>query len=264
MNACKKHIECVTKVLVSALPTTAGIFRAFRGVSGPLIVSRAFRIMPKAPGRKLGRARVLGRFGYRAKITQEEFRDARVYAGLTREQAADLVGVSLRTIGHWETGAARPTYAAFKLLRVLRHGDLVDPGWAGYSLIRGKLVSPEGHTFSPSDMAWWSLTVRMAHAFRDRHKERLALPQAHRPAGRAAGAAVLLAESVAVSVGSVVVSGGRNRVKKNRISGLPSSNRGVSETERLAPEAVNPPPKPRAAALPKAGAAAQPHCGGAA
>ena len=91
-----------------------------------------------------------------------------MYAGLTREQAADLVGVSLRTVGHWETGQARPTYAAFKLLRVLRHGDLIDPRWAGYSLIRGKLVSPENHTFEPSDMAWWALTVRMAHAFRDR------------------------------------------------------------------------------------------------
>ena len=125
--------------------------------------------------RKAGRARVLGRFGYRPKITAEQFRDARVYAGLTREQAADLVGVSLRTVGHWETGAARPTCAAFKLLRVLRHGDLIDPRWSGYSLIRGKLVSPENHTFEPSDMAWWSLTCRRAKLLSQVAKERDAL-----------------------------------------------------------------------------------------
>ena len=129
------------------------------------------RIMYRKARRKVSRARVSGRFGYRKKVTSEQFRDARVYAGLTREQAADLVGVSLRTIGHWETGAARPTYAAFKLLRVLRHGDIADPRWSGYSFVRGKLVTPENHTFEPSDMTWWSLTCRMAHAFRERCRQ---------------------------------------------------------------------------------------------
>lgn len=119
------------------------------------------------PRRKVLKKKSLGGFGYRPKITAQQFRDARVDAGLTRQQAADMVGVSLRTVGHWETEKARPTYAAFKLLRVLRHGDLIDPKWSGYRLIRGKLVSPENHSFEPSDMTWWSLTVRMAHAFRE-------------------------------------------------------------------------------------------------
>jgi len=98
-------------------------------------------------------------------ITPQQFRDARVFAGFTREQAADFLLVSLRSIGHWETGAARPPYAAFKLLRVYRHGDLIDPRWSGYRLVRGKLVTPENHELAPSDMSWLSLLVRRAAAF---------------------------------------------------------------------------------------------------
>lgn len=36
--------------------------------------------------------------------------------------------------------------------------DLTGP-WAGFSLRRGKLVSPEGHEFGPEDLRWLSLTV---------------------------------------------------------------------------------------------------------
>ncbi len=107
----------------------------------------------------------LGRFPRRDAITAEQFRDARVFGGLTREQAAAVLDVSLRTIGNWETGKARPPYSAFKLLRVLRHGDFVDARWSGYRIVRGKLVTPENHTFHPSDMAWLSLLVRRANAF---------------------------------------------------------------------------------------------------
>ncbi|GAB3094257.1 hypothetical protein GCM10027159_10980 [Lysobacter terrae] len=83
-----------------------------------------------------------------------------------------MLGVSRRTIGHWETGRARPSFAAFKLLRVLRHGDLIDPAWSGYALIRGRLVTPEGHSFAPWDMSWLSLLVRRAEAFGHLLRER--------------------------------------------------------------------------------------------
>ena len=147
--------------------------------------------MYKLPRRKLGRAGRLGNNGFKPNITAEQFRDARVFSGFTREAAADFLGVSVRTIGHWETGAARPAYAAFKLLRVYRHGDLIDPRWSGYKLLRGKLVSPEGHTFEPTDMVWWSLTVRMAHAFRDRQRaERAARAGREAASGRPAAAAL--------------------------------------------------------------------------
>lgn len=75
-----------------------------------------------------------------------------------------MLGVSLRTIGHWETGATRVPYAAFKLLRVYRKGDLLHPAWEGYNIVRGKLVTPENHELCPADMSWLSLlSTRARH-----------------------------------------------------------------------------------------------------
>lgn len=110
-----------------------------------------------------------------------------MFAGLTRERAAEFLGVSLRTIGHWETGKARPAFAAFKLLRVLRHGELVDPAWDGYRLVRGKLVTPENREFSPADLAWLSLLVRRSHAFSELLREREARAAAAARGARAPG-----------------------------------------------------------------------------
>ena len=95
-------------------------------------------------------------------IEAVQFRDERIYSGLSREDAAELLGVSLRTIGHWETGRVRVGYAAFKLLRVYRHGDIADPAWASYKISRGKLRTPEGHEFGPGDVSWLCLLVRRA------------------------------------------------------------------------------------------------------
>ncbi len=100
---------------------------------------------------------------HRSIISNTQFRDARIFGGMTREQAAAFLRVSVRTIGHWETGRARPSYAAFKLLRVYRHGDLIHPEWGGCSINhRGALVTPEGHELKPSDLAWLSLLFRRA------------------------------------------------------------------------------------------------------
>jgi DNA-binding transcriptional regulator YiaG len=129
------------------------------------------RIMHR--GRKRSaRAGFNGKFPRYVRVTAEQFRDARVFAGLDRDQAAELLHVSVRTVGHWETGKARPSYAAFRLLRVYRHGDLIDPAWSGYKLSRGRLVTPEGHAFVPGDMAWLSLLVRRAAAFSDLRQAR--------------------------------------------------------------------------------------------
>lgn len=103
----------------------------------------------------------------RETVSPTRFFETRKAAGFTRIQAAEFLGVSLRTVGHWETGRARPSYAAFKLLRVLRNGQLIDPAWHQFRLIRGRLVTPEGHSFHPADMSWQSLLCRQAEAFRD-------------------------------------------------------------------------------------------------
>ena len=123
--------------------------------------------MHKVGRRSAARKGKLGKAPRRLRVTAQQFRDARVFSGMTREEAASLLGVSLRTIGHWETGATRTPYAAFKLLRVFRHGELPDPRWSGYRIIRGRLVTPEQHELHPGDMAWLSLLVRRAEAFSD-------------------------------------------------------------------------------------------------
>lgn len=118
------------------------------------------------------RAGYLGKKPRRRQITAVQFKDLRTTTGFTRAEAAEFLGVSLRTVGHWETGKASVPYAAYKLLRVYRSGDLIDPAWSGYSLIRGRLVTPENHSFHPGDMAWLHLLVRRASAFSDLRRQR--------------------------------------------------------------------------------------------
>lgn len=134
-----------------------------------LSVDMIFRIMPKKPLK----TRVLRKFGPRVAVSANQFRDARIFSGMSREAAADFLQVSVRTIGHWETGRARPSYAAFKLLRVMRHGDLIHPAWSACKINRrGALVTPEGHEIWSSDLAWLSLLVRRAKAFGELFRQR--------------------------------------------------------------------------------------------
>lgn len=46
-----------------------------------------------------------------------------------------------------------------------RYTELTGP-WAGFAFNAGKLWTPEGFHFEPSDMAWWSLTCNMAREWR--------------------------------------------------------------------------------------------------
>jgi DNA-binding transcriptional regulator YiaG len=96
------------------------------------------------------------------RITPEQFRETREFTGKSREDVAQFLGVSLRTVGHWETGKARVPYAAYRLLRVALRGDMLDPAWQGYRIARGRLVTPEGYAFGPGDLAWLSLLVARA------------------------------------------------------------------------------------------------------
>lgn len=155
------------------------------GTAGP----RTFRIMHSGTRRKRRRGKGLTAKGWkpgrpgvwyggtsrRGTITAEQFAWERRSAGLSREDAADLLGVGLRTIGTWETGEASPSYAAFKLLRVFRHGEFIDPAWSGYRLLRGVLVTPEGRELRPTDMGWMSLLFARARLAREIAKERDAL-----------------------------------------------------------------------------------------
>lgn len=73
--------------------------------------------------------------------------------------------MSVRTVQHWESGTTRIPYAAFKLMRVMRGGKLLGSDWHGFIIRGDKLITPEGHEFRSSDLAWWSLLVRRAREY---------------------------------------------------------------------------------------------------
>ena len=98
------------------------------------------RIMPI--GRNSVRAGAKGKKPRIRRVDSTDFRRLREFTGKGREGVAELLGVSLRTVGHWETGKARVPYAAYKLLRVILRGDTLQPGWEDYRFIRGRLVTP--------------------------------------------------------------------------------------------------------------------------
>jgi DNA-binding transcriptional regulator YiaG len=99
-------------------------------------------------------------------VTASRFREARQTCSLTVPAAAKLLRVTERTLQNWESGRARVPYAAYKLMRVLRGGEMLDAAWTGFRLHRDTLWTPEGHPFRPADLTWWSLTCRMADSFR--------------------------------------------------------------------------------------------------
>jgi hypothetical protein len=91
-------------------------------------------------------------------------------------EVASLLQVTERTVYAWYSGRTAIPYAAYKLLRILRWFELPGP-WAGWSMHSGKLWSPEGLGFAPSDASWWTILVRKASQFDDlvRSKSKLEL-----------------------------------------------------------------------------------------
>ena len=158
--------------------------------------------------RRPARAGHLGKKPRRHVITASQFYDARVFSGLDREQAAEFLNVSVRTIGHWETGRARVSYTAFKLLRVYRHGDLIHPAWSACKINRrGALVTPEGHEIHAHDLTWLSLLCRRAAGFTDllrqREAGRFPVAEEGRPAAAPPAGALGLVSSTTSDTGSL-------------------------------------------------------------
>lgn len=209
------------------------------------------------------------------------FREARLSCFLTIQGCADLLRVSVRTVQNWETGKARIPYAAFKLMRVLRGGKLLGPEWHGFIVRQDKLITPEGHSVEASDLGWWTLLVRRAREFgnarrqlrevQDASSAAAAAVRADRPASKVAAGAAPCDPAPAPDVppigraarldhqrGPLVGSKSRKAVTESRFSELPTSNRGVSETERDGPSQAKPLKTRRIATLPQAGVAVRP------
>ncbi|RST45548.1 VC1465 family Xer recombination activation factor [Variovorax sp. DXTD-1] len=94
-------------------------------------------------------------------------------AGLKVPDVARTLQVTERTVYAWFSGKTAVPYAAYKLLRILNRFEL--PGWPGWHMHSGKLWTPEGFGFDPSDGAWWSLLVRQARGFKAEYERANAL-----------------------------------------------------------------------------------------
>lgn len=73
--------------------------------------------------------------------------------GYSAELLARLAGVSLRTAQRWKHAGKTPHRYSDKLSLILE-GDLgrLWPGWRGFRLLNGMLITPEGESLTPGDL----------------------------------------------------------------------------------------------------------------
>lgn len=101
----------------------------------------------------------------------ERFHVERLTAGLTQKQAAEYLGVSLRTVRNWEHGANRIPYPAFRLVRMRARAIVHVPGWEGWRFARdGALVTPDGRSFQPWELQNLQLVVGLARRYLEARK----------------------------------------------------------------------------------------------
>lgn len=101
----------------------------------------------------------------------ERFHLERMAAGLTQKQAAEYLGVSVRSVRNWETGANRIPYPAFKLVRMRAKAIVHVEGWEGWRFARdGALVTPDGRSFQPWELQNLTLVVGLARRYMEARK----------------------------------------------------------------------------------------------
>lgn len=88
---------------------------------------------------------------------------------LSRRRAAEYLGVSVRTVRHWDAGRNRVPWSVVRLLRVVRMGDLggLHDEWDGWTINRLGLHAPDGRTYRQHDMRHHWLTLTQAALFRE-------------------------------------------------------------------------------------------------
>jgi len=106
-------------------------------------------------------------------VNYDTIRETRLLAGLTRQQVADMLRVSLRSVQYWERGLVHMPYAAFRLLRILTGYELPGKEWKNWMLLRNKLISPEGKTFTPGDLYPLNWTIDKARLWDKEYRRRV-------------------------------------------------------------------------------------------
>ena len=148
-------------------------------------------------------------------IDPEQFRLARHRAGLTREQAAERLDVTLNTIRNWEEENSPVPYCAFKVMRLLGGYVLNGKSWEDWTMWKGKLYSPAGRSFEPHELLYVSNYFTAARLFlQERKSLKPETPQVVTIATDAASSATALCGAAPHRSGNVYPFplGGRQRV----------------------------------------------------
>jgi Phage protein len=79
-------------------------------------------------------------------------------------------------VRHWDAGRCRVPWSAVRLLRFVRLGDLgaLHSAWAGWTINRNGLWSPDGKRHDPAMMTPWWLVCEQARFWRDDYGRRAA------------------------------------------------------------------------------------------
>lgn len=110
-------------------------------------------------------------------LISDRFKDLFFQSGLGIDGVAQTLHVTPRTVRNWLAGKTSIPYSAYKLLRIQRYFELPGNGWDGWCMHAGKLWSPEGFGFLPTESSWWGLLVRQARSFRSMYDEATRLRQ---------------------------------------------------------------------------------------
>ncbi len=141
----------------------------------------------------------------------KRFRALLAELGLSNPEAAKTLRVSLRTLQNWLSGRHEVPYAAYKLLRLIRHLELPGEAWRGWSFARGVLITPEGRTISPNEGSWWSMLVRRSSAFQAMYDTLARFTMAQADAKEAALEAARTARSTAAKPPNLLLGHFRTR-----------------------------------------------------
>lgn len=110
-------------------------------------------------------------------IDSEKFVELRKRNRLSVEQVAKLLQVTSRTVAHWESGATRIPYSAFKLLRYLASGELLPEAWKGWVIKGDTLWSPVGRPFRQHELTYLTHYFTMARYWQADYERRNATRQ---------------------------------------------------------------------------------------
>ena len=116
-------------------------------------------------------------------------------------------------------------WSAFRLLRILRGGELPATGWKGWTVRDGgRLITPAGVEFKAGEFEWWSLTCLQARSWQRSYDRAIRMPLS---AADKLQAAIPVVDAGALDLVPVPECGGDADAPGTGIATLPASTEAV-------------------------------------